>query len=106
MLKSFGTRSMGMKGIVYPYWENRAKGYEDVILLLFVVEILCLIYPLILLVKKLHWCWKNKKKAGDFLKECLIAFYKWAVPAVKKIPGYIKRVNKLRKGTKNDADAL
>lgn len=106
MLKSFGTRSMGMNGIVYPYWENRAKGYEDVILLLFVAELLSLIYPLILLMKKIHWCWKNKKKAGEFLKEYLIIFGKWLKEAVKKLLEYIKHIKKLHKSTKKDADAL
>lgn len=106
MLKAFGTRSMGMNGIVYPYWENRAKGYEDVILLLFVAEIICLIYPFIVLIQKLYWCWKNKKKAGELLKEYLIYFFKWLWAAVKKMPDYIKRLKKVHNSTKNDADAL
>ena len=30
----FGTRSMNGKAIIYPYWENLARGYEDIIALL------------------------------------------------------------------------
>ncbi len=27
---AFGTRSMNGKAIIYPYWENLARGYEDI----------------------------------------------------------------------------
>lgn len=106
MLKAFGTRSMGMTGIVYPYWENRARGYEDVILLLFVLEVVCLIYPVILLIQKLHWCWKNKKIAGEFLKEHFLSFIRNLPSAGKKITGGIKRLKREHNRSKNHKDAL
>ena len=34
---SFGTRSMWQKAIYYPYWENIARGYEDVLSVLFII---------------------------------------------------------------------
>ena len=34
---SFGTRSMWQKAIYYPYWENIARGYEDILSILFVI---------------------------------------------------------------------
>lgn len=39
-LTQFGTRSMSSKAIIYPYWENMARGYEDIALLLLVFELL------------------------------------------------------------------
>ncbi len=47
VLKSFGVRSMNHKNIEFPYWEKRARAYEDVSALLLVLEILCLIYPVV-----------------------------------------------------------
>lgn len=65
-LASFPTRSMNAKAIIYPFWENIARGYEDILTLLFVFEILFLLYPIVLLVvlivrlwKKRTWHWKD-----------------------------------------------
>ena len=44
---AFGTRSMNGKAIIYPYWENLARGYEDIIALLTVVMLLLLLYPVV-----------------------------------------------------------
>lgn len=106
MLKAFGTRSMGRTGISYPYWENRAKGYEDIVLLIFVIRIFCLVYPVILLAKKVYWCWKNKKKAGLFLKEQFLSFIHALPTAGKKVKDCIKRMQKAVCRNKKDADAL
>lgn len=63
-LKNYGNRGMRTLKIVYPYWENRAIGYEDVVDLLTVLELLLLVYPLIFAVKNLILCinWLKKKK--------------------------------------------
>ena len=82
LLKNFGVRSMRTKNIVFPYWENRARAYEDVVELLFVLELLCLIYPAVRLVRFLHGMWKRRKKLVQnlwkFLKELYkrVAFYR------------------------------
>ena len=60
MLLNFGTRSMNGKAIIYPYWENLARGYEDIIALLTVFMILLLLYPVItILWIFIHW-WRHK----------------------------------------------
>jgi hypothetical protein len=41
VIGSFGTRSMQTMGIVWPGWENAARGWEDVLALLLVFQILC-----------------------------------------------------------------
>lgn len=47
VLKGFGTRSMSQKGIVYPYWENIARGYEDIFALTLLLKILLLLWPIV-----------------------------------------------------------
>jgi len=39
VIASFGTRSMWQKAIYYPYWENIARGYEDIISVLFLIRL-------------------------------------------------------------------
>ena len=60
LLADFGTRSMNGKAIIYPYWENLARGYEDIIALLTLFMLLFLLYPVIMmLVFFIRW-WKHK----------------------------------------------
>jgi hypothetical protein len=57
---AFGTRSMNGKAIIYPYWENEARGYEDIIALMTVFMILFLLYPVVFLIIMLRRYWKHK----------------------------------------------
>ncbi len=60
VIGEFGTRSMNGKAIIYPYWENVARGYEDIIAVLTIFMMLFLLYPLVLvLVCVIRW-WKHK----------------------------------------------
>lgn len=60
LIKAFGTRSMNGKAIIYPYWENLARGYEDIIGLLTAFMLLFLLYPSVLvLVIFIRW-WRHK----------------------------------------------
>lgn len=56
----FGSRSMNGKAIIYPYWENLARGYEDIIALITVFMILFLLYPVVLIIVLLVIWWKHK----------------------------------------------
>ena len=94
LLKNFGIRSMNTKGIIYPYWENRARGYEDISALLLAIEILLLLYPLFYLLRRLHWLWKHKEKGKAFLKEKLDVFWKNFSCLLKKTVKTYKVVNK------------
>lgn len=75
VIRNFGIRSMTTKNIVFPYWENRARGYEDVSALILVLQILSLIYPVFWLIKKGYGFWKRrkelKKKLWEMMKELL-----------------------------------
>ena len=50
VIKEFGTRSMWGKPIFYPYWENTARGWEDVLGVLLFFRILCVMILVISLV--------------------------------------------------------
>jgi len=60
VIGAFGTRSMSSKPIIYPYWENIARGYEDILGLLFVFVLLLFIYPTVLVCVFLIKAWKHK----------------------------------------------
>lgn len=60
LLLEFDTRSMNGKAIIYPYWENVARGYEDILTLLTLFQMLFLIYPSVLLLIWIIILWKNK----------------------------------------------
>lgn len=60
LIPAFGTRSMNGRAIIYPYWENIARGYEDILAVLTLFELLFLLYAAILvLVFFISW-WKHK----------------------------------------------
>ncbi|MCR5754466.1 MAG: ABC transporter permease [Acetatifactor sp.] len=59
-LLAFGTRSMNGKSIIYPYWENVARGFEDILALLLLVQCLLLLYPVILAIVFIVKWWKHK----------------------------------------------
>jgi len=57
LIGQFGVRSMNGKGIIYPYWENMARGYEDILMILTLLQLLTLLYPVILLlIAFIIWC--------------------------------------------------
>lgn len=60
LLLDFGTRSMNGKAIIYPYWENVARGYEDILALLTLFQMVFAIYPSGVLLVWIVIRWKNK----------------------------------------------
>lgn len=60
LLLDFGTRSMNGKAIIYPYWENVARGYEDILALLTLFQMVFVIYPSGVLLVWIVIRWKNK----------------------------------------------
>lgn len=43
-------RIMSKTGIVYPYWENMARGYENILVAFLLVETVCLVCSLVLII--------------------------------------------------------
>ncbi len=60
VVMDFGLRSMNGKAIIYPYWENVARGYEDIIALLTFLSMLFLLYPVLLILVVLVILWRHK----------------------------------------------
>lgn len=60
LIPAFGTRSMNGRAIIYPYWENIARGYEDILAVLTLFEVLFLLYAVILAVVFFGIWWKHK----------------------------------------------
>jgi len=59
-IKEFGTRSMNGKAIIYPYWENIARGYEEIFSALTLLQLLFLVYPIVVVGMTLIIWWRNK----------------------------------------------
>ena len=60
LIGQFGTRSMNGKGIIYPYWENIARGYEDILTVLTLLSLILLLYPAVLLLVAFVIWWRPK----------------------------------------------
>ena len=60
ILQDFGIRSMSFKDIVYPYWENIARGQEDIFALLLLIKSILLILPCIFVIIVIIYMWKNR----------------------------------------------
>lgn len=86
ILGQFGTRSMNAKAIIYPYWENAARGWEDILSILFVLRMLLLAVPIVLLTWWLRKRWKNRKFHFSDVKNWLAdrREARWAKQAAKK----------------------
>ena len=61
VLKSFGTRSMWNKAIYYPYWENTARGFEDIMALLLLIRIICMSVLILMLAVFIINAYRHKK---------------------------------------------
>ncbi len=74
VLGEFGTRSMGLSGITFPYWENMARGYEDILAGLLLAELVLIAYVIMVIAGVLWYLWLQRKwrakdiyqKAKDF----------------------------------------
>ncbi len=61
LIRQFPTRSMNGKAIIYPYWENLARGYEDIIAVYTVLSLIFFAYAGIgILICLIKW-WKNRR---------------------------------------------
>ena len=58
---NFGIRSMWDKPIFYPYWENVARGYEDVLAIMNMVRLLSIVTCVVLVSVLIVIAYRNKK---------------------------------------------
>ena len=60
VIRQFGVRSMSFKEIVYPYWENIARGYEDIFAMCLLVKIILLMAPVMFVIAGIMYIWNKK----------------------------------------------
>lgn len=60
VIGGLGTRSMSKNRIAYPYWENLARGYEDIFALTLMLKLVLWILPCVLTIIALVRLWKRK----------------------------------------------
>lgn len=60
VIGEYGARSMQLISIHYPYWENIARGLEDELALIFILECLLLAYPVLVFCAFVVSLYKNK----------------------------------------------
>lgn len=61
VLKGFFTRSMWGKAIFYPYWENVARGYEDILALLLLIRTTSVLIMVVILTVVIVNLYRHKK---------------------------------------------
>ncbi|PXV86727.1 MacB-like protein [Lachnotalea glycerini] len=61
VLSQFGIRSMNQKAIVYPYWENVARGYEDILAMLLLWKFIFLLIPMAIVI--IYLCYRFKHRS-------------------------------------------
>ena len=72
-----GKRSMNIYGVTYPFWENRARAYEDITTYILILQIICLLYPAFIVLKAVFkWLRHKKYKAIiDTIKNIIKKLY-------------------------------
>ena len=61
VLRNFFTRSMWGQAIFYPYWENIARGYEDILALILLVRAIAILIVAFVLTIVVINLYRNKK---------------------------------------------
>ncbi|GFI03448.1 MAG: ABC transporter permease [Lachnospiraceae bacterium] len=71
VILDYGTRSMQIRAVRFPYWENIARGWEDVKAMVLLFQFVFLMIPIIVIVVFAIGKWRHKKwtikDAGHFL---------------------------------------
>lgn len=99
LIPQFGTRSMNGKAIIYPYWENVARGYEDILALITLFELLFLLYAVVLAVIFFVIWWRHK---GWTIKEKVL----YVKDKVERKGERIRAKRLARKGNTDDLECL
>lgn len=68
-LGSFFTQTMNTKLISYPYWENRARGYEQIGTMFTLLQLMLLVYPAFCLICLIVKLIRERHVVGSFIKE-------------------------------------
>ena len=61
IIRSFDVRSMQRQAIYYPYWENIARGYEDILARILLIRLISVIICIVIFVYMVIDLYRNKK---------------------------------------------
>ena len=61
VLNAFPTRSMRTFNITFPYWENIARGWEDILAICLAIRFICVLIVVAILVYKIVYSYNHKK---------------------------------------------
>ena len=61
VLTDFGTRSMAGAAMRFPYWENVARGVEDVLVIVLILQALFLLIPVVMVTVAIVQAYRHKK---------------------------------------------
>ncbi len=64
----FGLRSMQNSAVSYPYWENIARGHEDVTALVLVFQFIFLFIPTVIILVAIIIKWRNRRPLMEIVK--------------------------------------
>lgn len=101
IILDFGSRSMSYKAIVYPYWENIARGWEDILSLVLLFRAIFLLIPLIMVIVLLVKLWKKRTWGWKDIPIFLKNFFSLLGRGAKRVIG---RVKNYKKKTEKEAD--
>ena len=87
MVPKYGTRGMNSRGVIYPYWENMARGMEDYLMPITVIAVLLFAYPAVLLFILLIRMWKKRTIRGGDVKNFFEGKYEDYMEKRRKIKG-------------------
>ncbi|MFR5456827.1 MAG: hypothetical protein ACLTH6_03705 [Dorea longicatena] len=62
--------------ILFSHMGKPGEAYEDLAALLLILELLCLVYPVIFAAGKIHWLWKHKTEIRQKLVQWIKVFVK------------------------------
>ena len=69
--REFGLRSMSKQGIVYPYWENVARGYEDYFAVLLIIKTIFMCTAIFVILSILVFYYRRKTWSIETIVEWL-----------------------------------
>ncbi|MBO4750994.1 MAG: ABC transporter permease, partial [Lachnospiraceae bacterium] len=87
-LKDLPYRAMNDKAILYPYWENIARAYEDILAILALFVVICIGVPAVITFVWLIYRWKHKKWNFQTVKDKLVS---WKDLGIAKLRSSLKK---------------
>ncbi|WP_026526534.1 ABC transporter permease [Butyrivibrio sp. VCD2006] len=61
LIGKFNTRGMQTKPVIYPYWENNARAYENILAVIFLIQIICQIIIFIMVAIIVIQAYRHRK---------------------------------------------